>query len=460
MPSVVAAPEWRGTTVQVCGLWPFSAGTGSPMIGVPVGRHLTTGAALCCDPINWFMRAKLISNPSAFVLGLPGLGKSTLVRRITIGLAAQRVIPLVLGDLKPDHVAVIRALGGDVIALGRGRGYLNVLDATEALEAAERLTGAARGQVIADARGRRLTMLCALVTILRTQPPLVEEELLLERAITILDERVNLRKGAPILPDLIEVITAAPDPLRQLARDRGKIERYHDATDPSLKTLTAMLGRGRVGEMFAGQTTTPMRRDVPTVFDLSSIDDDQQDLQSAAQLACWSAGFGSVNVGHVLADAGLEPRRHHLIVMDEAWRALRGGRGMVDRVDSLSRLNRTRGVGTLTISHTLADLQALRDEDDRAKARGLVERAGMVICGGLPEAEMPGLSAIVGLSRAERELLTSWVSPPSWDTTDQAPEPPGRGKFLVKVGGRPGLPFRLALTRAERELADSNARWQ
>jgi hypothetical protein len=457
MTYVEAAPEWRGTTVQVCGLWPFGAGTGSPMIGVPVGRHLTTGAALCCDPISWFARAHLISNPSAFILGLPGLGKSTLVRRIILGLAGQGVTPLVVGDLKPDHVPVIRALGGDVIELGRSRGHLNVLDATEAMEAAARLTGQARANVIADARGRRLTMICALVTILRTQPPSVEEELILERAIAILDDD---HEGVPVLGDLIKVISEAPEGLRQLARDRGDISRYHDAVDPLVKTLSAMLSRGRIGEIFASKTTTPMRRDRPTVFDLSSIDDGQVDLQRAALLACWSAGFGSVEVGHILADAGLEPRRHHLIVMDEAWRALRGGRGMVDRVDTLSRLNRTRGVGTLTISHTLADMQALPDKDDRAKARGLVERAGMVICGGLPETEMPGLGAIVQLSHRERELLTSWVSPPSWDTTDHTTEPPGRGRFLIKVGGRPGLPFRLVLTRAEAELTDSNARWQ
>jgi hypothetical protein len=84
----------------------------------------------------------------------------------------------------------------------------------------------------------------------------------------------------------------------------------------------------------------------------------------------------------------------------------------------------------------------------------------MVICGGLPDAEMPGLSAVVGLSGRERERLTSWVSPLSWDTTEHAAEPPGRGHFLIKVGGRPGLPFRMIRTRAEAALADSNARWQ
>jgi hypothetical protein len=49
---VEAPPEWRGTSVQLCGLFPYSAGAGAPMLGVPVGRHLVTGATLCCDPIN------------------------------------------------------------------------------------------------------------------------------------------------------------------------------------------------------------------------------------------------------------------------------------------------------------------------------------------------------------------------------------------------------------------------
>ena len=46
-----------------------------------------------------------------------------------------------LGDLKPDYVDLIGALDGQVIRLGRGRGYLNVLDIELAKRAAERLGG-------------------------------------------------------------------------------------------------------------------------------------------------------------------------------------------------------------------------------------------------------------------------------------------------------------------------------
>lgn len=116
-----AADEWRGTTVQVYGLWPFAAGTGSPMVGVPIGRNLLSGATPCADPISWFQRAHLISTPSMFVLGKVGLGKSSLVRRMALGLTGYGVLPMVLGDLKPDYVDLIRALGGQVIELGRGR---------------------------------------------------------------------------------------------------------------------------------------------------------------------------------------------------------------------------------------------------------------------------------------------------------------------------------------------------
>jgi hypothetical protein len=41
---VQAPPRWRGTTIQVCGLWPFAAGSGAPMIGVPLGRALRAGS--------------------------------------------------------------------------------------------------------------------------------------------------------------------------------------------------------------------------------------------------------------------------------------------------------------------------------------------------------------------------------------------------------------------------------
>lgn len=449
--------EWRGTTVQVCGLWPFAAGSGSPMVGVPLGRNMLTGGTLCCDPISWFQRANLISNPSAFVLGLPGLGKSSLVRRMALGLGGFGVNPMIFGDLKPDYVDLIREMGGQVIELGRGRGSINILDPGEATAAAARLTGAGKQQVLADAHGRRLTMVGALITILRGDPPTDREETIVDRALKILDE---VHVGIPVLGDLLKVIQDAPEELRLVALDRGDINRYRDITEGLEATLMGLVRGGRMGDIFSQQTTVPMKRDRPVVFDLSSIDDSETDLQAAVMLACWSYGFGAINVAHALADAGLEPQRNYFVVLDELWRAIRAGRGMVDRVDALTRLNRQRGVGMAMISHTMADLMALPDEHDRMKARGFVERAGMVLCGGLPQSEMPRLNEAVLMSKAEEQMLVGWSAPPSWDPqSGREAAPPGRGKFLVKVGGRPGIPFQVALTDIELAVNDTNKRW-
>lgn len=507
------APEWRGTTVQVCGLWPYGVGTGAPMIGVPLGRHLINRGTVCCDPISWFQRANLISNPSAFVLGKPGLGKSTLVRRMATGLAGYGVQPLVLGDLRPDYVDLIREMKGQVITLGHGRGYLNILDPGEAGEAAQLLRNAATverkaieeeeaelsylrnsevpddakeaqalrertaqlvgslpihtenisrnerlaTQVVQDAHARRLTMVSALLTIMRREPPTDREETIIDRALKLLDER---HEGIPVLKDLLELIQAAPDELRAVALDRGDKARYQKITENLEASLIGLVSGGRLGELFSQQTTVRMQRDRPVVYDVSSIDDSEMDLQAAVLLACWSAGFGTVNVANALADAELEPRRHYFVILDELWRALRAGRGMVDRVDALTRLNRGRGVGMAMISHTMSDLMSLSSEEDRMKAKGFVERSGMVICGGLPASEMPLLNSAITMSRAEQDMLQGWQDPPAWDpVSGKEADPPGRGKFLIKVGGRPGIPLTVELTNAERHINDTNKLW-
>jgi hypothetical protein len=149
-----APAMWRGTTVQACGLWPFAAGSGSPMCGAPLGQHLLTGGTVCGDPVSWFSRAGLITNPSLWVMGRPGTGKSSLLERITNYLAATGVTPLVLGDLKPDYTATVEFLGGQVIPVGRGVGGINILDPGQMGAAAQRIGGRAGEQLRAEAHGR------------------------------------------------------------------------------------------------------------------------------------------------------------------------------------------------------------------------------------------------------------------------------------------------------------------
>ena len=80
-------PEYQATTTQLCGLFPFVAGSGTPAAGTPVGRHQLWGEVVCLDPLAW-LRGGLVTNPGMFVLGQPGTGKSALVKRLISGAVA------------------------------------------------------------------------------------------------------------------------------------------------------------------------------------------------------------------------------------------------------------------------------------------------------------------------------------------------------------------------------------
>lgn len=455
--TVISPPlEWRGTSVQVCGLSPWVVGSSSPTDGVPLGRHLLTGSTVCADPISWF-RAGIINNPSAMVLGLPGLGKSTTSRRVITGLTAFGHLPMVFGDLKPDYVDLTRRMGGWVGKLGRGHGSLNPLDASVAHRAAKQLPAAAADAVMGDWLSRRVTIMEALITIARKAPPTDREVNILSAAIELFDRR---GQAAPLISDLLQMIRDRPDAIRAVALDRGDDGRYLSITEDLEASLMGLVGSGQFGQVFSRPTTEPINMDTPAVWDVSSIPDTDASMQAAVLLACWSTGFGMINVANELAAAGLAPQRNYLVVMDELHRGLRAGPGMVDRVDSLTRLNRNIGVGTMYLTHTMKDLDSLPTAEDRAKARGFIERAGMLLLGGLPPAEMPLLSQVVSLSEVEKQHLASWADPAPFDPlTNSEGIPPGRGRFLIKVGTKPGIPLNVETVPAEAGVNDTNKLW-
>jgi hypothetical protein len=453
--TVQAPPEWRATTVQACGLWPWAVGGTTPTLGVPLGRHLRAGTSVFFDPINWFERGRFIPNPSMFVLGLPGLGKSTLTRRLTLGLSAMGVRPWILGDLKPDYADLIAAIGGQVVKLGRGLGALNVLEVGAIEDAARALPAKEADRLREEAHGRRLNVVTGLILIVRGTAVEDYERAILSAALRVL---LGRHGGTPTLVDLVKVLDEGPDPVRAVTLDRGDVTRYRATVDPLHRSLLALLD-GPLGDCFSRPTTNRIQLDSPGVaIDVSGISSNDTQLQAAVLLACWSDGFGAIEAANALADAGVAPQRHFFVVLDELWRVLRSGVGMVDNVDALTRLNRTQGVGMAQITHTMSDLRALSQAEDVAKAKGFVERAGAVICGGLPAQELDELQEVVPFTKAERDLITSWSTPPSWDDRIG---PPGMGNFLIKVGRRPGVPVHLDLTNAELNAGvhDTNKRW-
>jgi hypothetical protein len=98
------------------------------------------GEVVCLDPLAW-LRAGLVTNPGQFVLGQPGTGKSTLVKRQITGAVAAGGRAVILGDTKPDYTMLTEHLGGQVIRAGRGLDRINPLVAGPVGAALARMTG-------------------------------------------------------------------------------------------------------------------------------------------------------------------------------------------------------------------------------------------------------------------------------------------------------------------------------
>ncbi|MEV6768956.1 hypothetical protein AB0N05_10060 [Nocardia sp. NPDC051030] len=470
--SVVGRPvEYRATTAQVAGLWPWSVGAGAPLIGTPLGSHLHTGAPVCFDPMNWFMRGSFITAPSLFVLGLNGFGKSSLVRRIVLGGVAQGITPLILADVKPDYRKLVELVDGQVIDLGYGHGKLNPLAAGVLGSIVPRLNELPelQVQVLQDLRARQVTLVAGLVELVRGARVRDYEETLIATGLRILyrDGSRFTPDQPPIMEDLLTVIVEGGDEL-QLDAGADNPEEYQNAIKGLRRSLRA-LTQGPFGAIFNGHTTTPIDTTATAVcIDVSHIPQGDRKLKAAVMLACWADGFASVEAAHVLADADLGPQRYFQVVMDELWQVLGLGDFMVDRVDELTRLQRGIATALIMISHTIKDLQALGSEAAIAKALGFLERARAKIFGALPAEEISRLDSTVPFTSAEEDMVTSWSAPQALTGEalkpgQQRPPAPGTGKFLLKIGEdrRPGIPFHMEFTPSEKEsgIHDTNQRF-
>ncbi len=477
--------EYRSTSVQVAGLWPWAVGARAPLVGTPLGNHLQTGEPVGCDPLSWF-KAKMISAPIAFVLALNGFGKSSLVRRMVIGAMWQGQIPLILGDCKPDYRALIAACGGQIIDLGYGYGVLNPLEVGALGEIIPLLPEMGkdddpdpRTRIAQEVEARQLSAVSGLVEITRGSPVEDYEETVITVGLQQL-YRPSSKGGRgftaanpPILSDLKQVIDAdAPADLKgqQELYDAVTVttkEQYDVATQRLRQSLGALI-KGKFGRVFNGKTTTPLNfTDYTGVcVDVSHIPQGDIKLKAAVLSMTWAAGFGAVEAANTLADYQLAPQREFLAVLDELWQVLGTGENMVDRVNELTRLNRSIAVGLLLISHSIEDLSSLSSEAAIKKARGFIQKARIKIIGPVPEAEVDALSGTTELTPVERAWVTAWASTAGDDGSNvvrgedvsggkvvkkNQTIPFGMGKFLIKDSedATPGIPIQHNFTATD-----------
>ncbi|WP_405529039.1 ATP-binding protein [Streptomyces avidinii] len=463
---------YTGPTTQASGVYPFLLGSGLPPRGVPVGRDVLTGELVCIDPSGW--TGKLTTNPGVWVMSQPGAGKSALVKRVCLVYSAYGHMVCVPGDVKGEYSTLISELGGSVVRIGDGIGRINPLDSGPLKGRVHTLPVERRQALLDVLNGRRLE---TLVALLSTKVGLGRPADEIERS--ALDTAVQIASAAhesgtdPVVADVVRVLRHGPEELRAKLSADG--ERYRDLTRSVIAGLDNLIG-GPLRGLFDGPTTTPLDINAPAVsVDISALRARGNEVVSAGMIATWAYTYSSIDSARSI---GLMDRKL-VLPMDEMWRALRSGPGLVDAMDAISRLNRVTDDVTIYVTHSLLDVEALPTEMDRAKARGLMDRCDTWVIGASSQEELQRVTGKRSLTEQERMMIGSWSSAtstgldidPSYSDDDgsgdgsrqveeEGARHPGRGKYMIKVGARPGIASALELTTTEQRLyrTDTNQR--
>ena len=486
MSTVMPPVEYRGTSVQVAGIYPWIVGAKAPLLGTPLGRHLRTGAAVGFDPLfAWKMKA--ITAPSCFICALNGFGKSTLLRRMALGDIARGTLVLVPGDVKPDLRALAEAVGGQVSEVGYGTGSINPLDRGPIGEAIQRLPVGSLERERAEfaLHARQLNIVGALLETVRRGPLKDFEETMLASAIRLLyaPESTFTNDNPARIADLMAVISTGPDELMQDAV-ADTAEEYRNQIKPLLRSLRALI-KGRFGETFNRHSTIRIDITKPMVdLDMSSVPPGDELMRAAVLLSGWNEAFAAIEAAHILADNGLGPNIAAHVYMDEVWQVVSVADGvLMKRMDAVQRLQRSMGVAMTMVTHSIADFE-------QAGALGMIERSRARIIGPVPEAEIDRLSRFMKFSQAERDMVTGWATDGTSSVDEKkavrqtrrraaagvddatvgeharVPErkrtAAGVGHFLLKLGegAQPGTPFKVWVPPAEEAagIHDTDAR--
>lgn len=455
-PNLDRGSVYQSTTRQVAGLYPFVLGAGLPAEGVPIGPDLLTHELVCLDPSGWI--GSLVTNPGVWIQAQPGVGKSAITKRICLVYSAYGHKITVPGDVKGEYAPLVRALGGQVVRIGRGLDKLNPLDSGPLRKRLPALAPERREALLAELNGRRSELLHALLAtdVALGRRPTATEAAVVNQSIRVVSAR--LLGEDPVIPDIVKVLREGPTDLRnQLMVDDE--DTYRDLVREVVAALEN-LSSGPLAGLFDGQTTTPLDLDAPALsVDLSPLLTAGDNVVSAGLLATWAYSYAAIDSARALG----QMNRPLVLPLDEMWRALRAGPGMVSAFDAMTRLNRAKDEVTLFITHSVRDPESLPTPEDRMKAAGMMDRCDTLILGALSPGELDGISDKRPLTEAEKTLVASW-SAARISAIDHAPGDsgkrkkahPGRGKYLIKLGNQSGTAARMHLTQAEETMFNTD----
>lgn len=406
-------PAHRATTAHLQAVYPFVSDGALLHRGPLIGRDLL-GGVFCFDPWELY-RLGRITSPNVVVLGQLGRGKSTFIktlvwRHLVYGRQAWIVDP------KGEYGPLAEACRSRPLVLVPGGGLrLNPLEVPGRPDS----TGDAEGQVRS-----RLELTASLLASSLGRPIRPEERTALELA-------VRAASGRRPQPTLVDVIDALLDPEPGTA---AAVRTDQEALAADGRVVALELRRlacGDLAGMFDGPTTAGI------------------DLDSDVVVLDLSATFASPALPLIMTcatawlQASLARRsgRKRLVIVDEAW-AILADLATARWSQATFKLSRALGVANVVVVHRVSDLRAAGADGSAQQklADGLLADSETRVIFGQPPSEAAATAAVLGLSRAETELIA------------QLP----RGVALWKVGSRSYL-VEHAVGPGERALVDTDS---
>jgi type IV secretory pathway VirB4 component len=390
----------RGTTANLCTLYPFHTGPGPGRAGPYLGVHVTGGgAAWHYDPFELYPH--VLTDSNILIAGRPGRGKSTAVKTFLYRELAvygrRRFVSI--SDPKGEYGPLADALGLTVIKLHPGgTARLNVLDAAP---------GGTEDDLLARQR-----LLVAMLAAVLGRPLDGPEESLITRAIEHL-ARTRLTF------DICDLARVAHDPPDALISDHVELaslnrRELRDAERPTGFALGKLIDRTLRG-MFDGPTNIDIdwEHGPGVVLDLSAVFGDREALPLVMMAATsWLQS----------AMTALHTQRRGLLVDDEVW-AILENEWAVKHLRDRVKLCRARGIANILVCHKLSDLRAQADDGTTAAKVATALLADMqtrIVFQQAPD-QIPEAQDLLGLSDVEARLLPRLVKGRAlWRVADRA----------------------------------------
>jgi type IV secretory pathway VirB4 component len=405
------------TTAHACSLYPWAMQTGFGTAGMYIGRdHLAGGAPFCFDAFEAH-RLGLVSNPNMFIMGKPGMRKSTLVKTMLWrqqGVYGNRRF-VAIADPKNEYQVLGEAMGLSRLSLAPG--------------GATRVNPLAGGPLDGsgeEGRARRQAQMVEALVGTVLGRGLGEAE---KTAVWSALAQVRARVDNPILADVVAALwNPTAEMLGALRRDEAAWQRDTEEVALALEGMLARTLRG----MFDGDSTNIDWDGPGMVLDLSAVYSDPTAL--ALVMIAVTGWWRELR--------GMAGRRRWVQVLDELWAVLRFLE-VVAYVQESLKLGRNYGVANILVAHRPSDLKAQANDGSAAAkiADGLLSDTATKVTLGQDSGEIAEVAARLGLRGPEAAVVERLV--------------PGRA--LWQIGGARLAVVQHHLGSEEFALVDTDA---